>query len=66
VVGVAQFLIQLFLMNLIADAGYGAKPCICTPYKQPLAEEPHNKHLNHLFSSARCIVEHFNGTFIIK
>ena len=32
------------------------------PYKQPLVEEPHNKHFNYLFSSARCIVEHLNGT----
>jgi hypothetical protein len=46
---------------LIADAGYGAKSYICTPYKQPLAEEPHNKLFNHLFSSARCIIEHVNG-----
>jgi hypothetical protein len=55
-------LIQLFLMNLIADAGYGAKPYICTQYRQPLTEEPHNKHYNHLLFSARCIVEHLNGT----
>lgn len=46
---------------IIADAGYAAKPFICTPFKQPLAEVPENKLFNHLFSSARCIIEHVNG-----
>jgi len=46
---------------IIADAGYALKPFICTPYKHPLADIPHNRLFNELFSSARCVIEHVNG-----
>ena len=46
---------------LMADAGYAAKYFICTPFRQPAANIPHNKLFNELFSSARCKIEHVNG-----
>ena len=46
---------------IIADSGYGGKRFICTPYRQPHCEIPHNKIFNQLFSSARVYIEHVNG-----
>jgi hypothetical protein len=55
---------ELYFSNdefLLADAGYGAKAFICTPYKHPMAIIPHNQLFNTLFSSARVHIEHLNG-----
>jgi hypothetical protein len=46
---------------LLADSGYRATYFVCTPYRQPAANIPHNKVFNELFSSARVVIEHVNG-----
>jgi hypothetical protein len=46
---------------LLADAGYALKDFTLTPYRQPLADIPHNKVFNEVFSSARVVIEHVNG-----
>lgn len=46
---------------LLADAGYGLKPFICTPYRNPAAQLPDHNLFNFLFSKARVATEHVNG-----
>ena len=50
-----------FLEYIIADAGYGALWWLCTPYKNPVAQEPDYRVFNQLFSSGRVRIEHLNG-----
>ena len=46
---------------LLADAGYTNSAVSCVPYKNPEAQLPDNELFNHLFSQARCMIEHVNG-----
>jgi hypothetical protein len=49
------------MQYIVADAGYGAKWWLCTPYKNPQAQLEHNRIFNQLFSSGRVTIEHTNG-----
>jgi hypothetical protein len=46
---------------LLADAGYTNAAVSCVQYKQSEASIPANDLFNHLFSQARCQIEHVNG-----